>query len=469
MPVSPSSPASCERAAHPLGELAADRQAEAEARLRAGAAPALEALEDLLALRRMHARAAVGDLDVRLGGVAADRHADGLAHRGVAQRVVEQDADDAGDGVRVAAAPARARRRDDVELDVALFGAQPELGRDRARELAELDRLRAQRHRRVEPAEVQQLAREAGEPQQLAAGARDLGLGVGDVQAVVREVLLEQLHRALQHRQRRAQLVRGGRHEGPPRLLLPSQLLLHAPERAREVADLVASLVVLERGVGDALLRDPHGRRAQPPEPAQQRARQRDGERHRHQQADRARGQQCVAHLVDRGRDLGQAPLDDEHADDAALVAEQPHPDPDHVALDVGRRRARALGVQRGQHGAADRGARARVVEHVAREHRVEDQHAAVGALAQLLGHPLERELVLARLAQRVLDGRPGGQHGRAQVRRALLAQPVGERAQQHRGGDPQRDRAREQEGQQQAGPQASRQPPPHPQRSLTR
>ena len=37
--------------------------------------------------------------------------------------------------------------------------------------------------------------------------------------------------------------------------LLAAQLLLHAPERAGEVADLVAALVVLERGVGDALLR----------------------------------------------------------------------------------------------------------------------------------------------------------------------------------------------------------------------
>ena len=53
-----------ERAAHPLGELAADREPEAEAGVRARRAAALEALEDLLALGGVHARPAVGDLDV---------------------------------------------------------------------------------------------------------------------------------------------------------------------------------------------------------------------------------------------------------------------------------------------------------------------------------------------------------------------------------------------------------------------
>jgi hypothetical protein len=79
-------------------------------------------------------------------------------------------------------------------------------------------------------------------------GGRDLALGVGDVDAAAGEVLLEQLHRALQHRQRRAQLVRRGRDERPPGGLLAAQLLLHAGQRAGEVADLVAALVVRHGG-----------------------------------------------------------------------------------------------------------------------------------------------------------------------------------------------------------------------------
>ena len=48
-------------AAHAHGELAADREAEAEAALRARGAAAVEALEDVLALLRRDAAAAVGD------------------------------------------------------------------------------------------------------------------------------------------------------------------------------------------------------------------------------------------------------------------------------------------------------------------------------------------------------------------------------------------------------------------------
>ena len=59
------------------------------------------------------------------------------------------------------------------------------------------------------------------------AGARDLLLRVLEVAAVA-QVLVEQLHRALEHRQRRAQLVRGGGDERAPRRLLAAQLLLHA-------------------------------------------------------------------------------------------------------------------------------------------------------------------------------------------------------------------------------------------------
>ena len=66
----------------------------------------------------------------------------------MAQGVVEQDAHHARHGAGIAAAPARPGRRGDLELDVALAGAQLELGRHRAAQLAELDGLLAQRRRR---------------------------------------------------------------------------------------------------------------------------------------------------------------------------------------------------------------------------------------------------------------------------------------------------------------------------------
>ena len=115
------------------------------------------------------------------------------------------------------------------------------------------------------------------EPPQLAAGARDLLLGVGEVAAVA-QVLVEQLHRALEHRQRRAQLVRGGGDERAPRRLLASQLLLHAAERAGQVADLVAAAVG-RRGRLRALGGDPQGGALQAAEPARERARERQAER----------------------------------------------------------------------------------------------------------------------------------------------------------------------------------------------
>ncbi len=269
-------------------------------------------------------------------------------------------------------------------LCLPLVRAQPELGRDRAGQLAQLDGLRAQRHRRVEPAEVEQLAGQAGEAPQLAPRDRHLALGVVDVHPPVAQVLLEQLHRALEHRQRGAQLVRGGGHERAAGVLLPRQLLLHAPERAGEVADLVAALVVLERRVGDALLGDPHHGGAQAAEAAQQRARQRDGERDRDEQPDRAGGEQSVAHLLDRGGDLGQPPFDDQHAH-GPLRAEQADPDPHDVALDVGGGGLRAQGAQRHERGAAGGGAGAGVVREVvgARGRRRARARRCAGAAAR--------------------------------------------------------------------------------------
>ena len=142
-------------------------------------------------------------------------------------------------------------------VDVALAGAQLELGGHRAAQLAELDGLVAQRHVGVEPAEVEQLAGQPPEAPQLALGALHLAPGVLLVETAVAQVLLEQLDRALQRGQRRAQLVRGRRDERAPRRLLAAQLALHRGQRAGEVADLVEAVVARGRGVGP-LLGDAH-------------------------------------------------------------------------------------------------------------------------------------------------------------------------------------------------------------------
>src|SRR3954468_7452086 len=117
----------------------------------------MEALEDQLAILGRDAGTAVADLDRRLLAVVRRDDPDRLARRRVAQRVVDEDAHDARDGAGVARRPARARRRLDEDLAVALARADLELRADRPAQLAELDGLRAHRHVGVEAAEVEQL------------------------------------------------------------------------------------------------------------------------------------------------------------------------------------------------------------------------------------------------------------------------------------------------------------------------
>src|SRR5207253_3206894 len=97
-----------ERAAHPLRQLPADREAEAEAALAARVAPALEALEYELAFLRRDAPADVahGQRCGLAGGGDGDRHRP--PRRAEAKRVVHQDPRDPRDAVRVARHPARA-------------------------------------------------------------------------------------------------------------------------------------------------------------------------------------------------------------------------------------------------------------------------------------------------------------------------------------------------------------------------
>jgi hypothetical protein len=436
----------------------------------------VEALEDVLALLRRDARPLVGDRDA--GGARGGGRGDGdhLPLRAVAERVVEQDPHHARDGVGVAAAPAALGRRHHAQLDVELARAQVELGGHRPHQLAELDRLRAELDRRVEPAEVEQLARQRGEPPQLAARVGDLELGVLDVHATVAQILLEQLHRALEHGQRGAQLVRRGGDERAPGGLLAAQRLLHAGERAGEVADLVAALVARRGGVG-ALGGDPQGGGAQAREPPQQGAREGDGERDRHQHADAGAGQQRLADLVGGRHHLGQAALGDEHAVGARRRVVQPHRHRDLVALDPDDRAVLARGLQGGERGVLRRGREVGVVEEVRRRVVVVvgvDQHARVDPALELEGGRADLGLAGAERGgargvvlpdrvgdlalERGADLGGGDQHGVLQVVDALVAQLVLQRAEHDRADHRQREHRGEHEGHQQASAEAARQ-----------
>ena len=79
-----------------------------------------------------------------------------------------------------------------------------------------------------------------------------------------------------------------------------------------EVADLVAAVVARGRRVG-ALLGDAHRRRPQAREPTPDGGRQADAEQGGDEQADGGGGEERRADLVDRGGDVGQLLLGDEH------------------------------------------------------------------------------------------------------------------------------------------------------------
>ena len=464
---------SVEAAAHALGQLAADREAEPEAARPGLRAAAVEALEDQLAVVLVDPGPAVGDLDRRVHAVVRGHDADGLALGRVAQRVVDEDAHDARDGARVPGRPARAGRGLDAELDAAVARLQLELGDDRAAQLAELDRLGAHRDGGVEAAEVEELGREAPEAPQLALGAGDLLLGVAGVEAAVAQVLPEQLERPLQRRQRRPQLVRRGGDERAARRLLASERLLHGRERAGEVADLVAAAVARRGRVG-ALGRDADGDGPQPGEAPRQRRRERDAEHDRDDQPDAGRGDERGADLVDGGVDVGERPLRDEQEVLVLGVAlgqaagrgdgEELRDDRDRVVTD--RAHVVAVDDRAVEQVRRQRAGRVRVVDALG--NRVGDDDARARALAQQ-GRPalrVEEELgaadalgllgrVAQRLAEHLLELRDVGLRRGLEVVDALGAQPVLERRQQRGRRDRERQRARRHEGDEQPAAQA--------------
>ena len=83
-------------------------------------------------------------------------------------------------------------------------------------------------------------------------------------------------------------------------------------QRAGEVADLVEAVVARGRGVGP-LLGHAHRGGAQAREAAADAGRQADAEQDRDEQPDRGGGEEGVAHLADRGVDVGERLQRDEH------------------------------------------------------------------------------------------------------------------------------------------------------------
>ena len=67
---------------------------------------------------------------------------------------------------------------------------------------------------------------------------------VDEVDLIIGEVLGEQFEHPLERGDRRSQLMRGGRDEGAPRVLLDSQPLVHRREGVRELADLIGDRVL---------------------------------------------------------------------------------------------------------------------------------------------------------------------------------------------------------------------------------
>jgi hypothetical protein len=184
-------------AAEALGQLAADRQAEAEPARAARGAAAAEALEDLLALALRDPRALVGDGERRVLAVVGGLHADRRARRAVAQGVVDEDADHARHGVRIPLGPAGAARRHEAQAAPAVAVLQRELGGHRARDLPELHGLRAQGDAGVQAREVQELRGQVAQAARAPAGPwRPGGRASSWSRSPSGQVLPEQLERA---------------------------------------------------------------------------------------------------------------------------------------------------------------------------------------------------------------------------------------------------------------------------------
>jgi hypothetical protein len=176
-----------------------------------------------------------------------------------------------------------------------------ELGRDVLGQLADVGGLGAQLERSgLQAREVQQLGGELAQAVDLLA---QLGQE-GGACLLVELLVLEQLQEAAEREDRRAQLVRRGGDEAPPRGLELGELALHGVERAGELAELVAR-AGLEARPEVALGHAPRGV-LHPPHPAAEGLREQVAGEQRAEQRERAGDEHALADERRRGVDVLQ-------------------------------------------------------------------------------------------------------------------------------------------------------------------
>ena len=166
-----------------------------------------------------------------------------------------------------------------------------ELRGHRLGQVADVGRLGAQLERAgLQAREVEQLGRELAQTVDLLAQL----VQEGGARLLVELLVLEQLQEAAEREDRRAQLVRGGGDEAPPRGLELGELALHRVQRARELAELVAGARLEARAevaLGDAARGVLHAPDAAAERPRQQVAgQQRAEQRERRRRPARAGG-----------------------------------------------------------------------------------------------------------------------------------------------------------------------------------
>ena len=110
---------------------------------------------------------------------------------------------------------------------------------------------------------------------------------------LVELLVLHELQEAADREDRRAQLVRRGRDEAPPRALELGELALHVVQRARELAELV--VLVDREDRGEVAARDLAGAALERPHAARHRARDDEAAGEREQQPERAGDEDLAA------------------------------------------------------------------------------------------------------------------------------------------------------------------------------
>ena len=317
------------------------------------------------------------------------------------------------------------------------------LGGDRLGQLGEVDRLGQQRVG-VDPRSSSR-SEASAQPLHLALRRRGAPAGRGDVRRVVRELLAQQLDRALQRGERRAQLVRRGREERLAALLLGVQALAH--RSSATATSPTSSRPAPVEGLFDPLVGEPARPAPQPLEAAQQPEAEPDAEPERDGEPGGGRDRQRGPH--DRGRRLCVAQRLAQHERPAPgasvdLVTTTASP-VDRTRLRVDRRRrprrrdGRALGVRVGQRLAV----------------RVEQRHPAAHAPLEVAHEPPWRGAPRrrSRAGMRASASRAVPASSRMSCRRSAAMRCCSGGHEGGRGGD-ERDRAGGDQGERELGAQ---------------